>query len=93
MVLYLSAGLLDKVASDLIAGGFDAATPAAIVYKATWADEKICRCTVGTLRQAAEAAGITKTALIVVGKFLEGSFSRSRLYDPGFSTEFREASE
>ena len=93
MVLYLSAGLLDKVASDLIAGGYDAATPAAIVYKASWADEKICRCTVGTLKQAAEAAGITKTALIVVGKFLEGSFSRSRLYDPGFSTEFREASE
>ena len=93
MVLYLSAGLLDKVASDLIAGGYDADTPAAIVYKASWADEKICRCTVGTLKQAAEAAGITKTALIVVGKFLEGSFSRSRLYDPGFSTEFREASE
>ncbi|MBR5916308.1 MAG: cobalt-precorrin-4/precorrin-4 C(11)-methyltransferase, partial [Spirochaetia bacterium] len=93
MVLYLSAGLLDKVASDLIAGGYDAATPAAIVYKASWADEKICRCTLGTLKQAAEAAGITKTALIVVGKFLEGSFSRSRLYDPGFSTEFREASE
>ena len=93
MVLYLSAGLLDKVASDLIAGGYDAATPAAIVYKATWADEKICRCTVGTLKQAAEADGITKTALIVVGKFLDGSFSRSRLYDPGFSTEFREASE
>ena len=93
MVLYLSAGLLDKVASDLIAGGYDAATPAAIVYKATWADEKICRCTVGTLKQAAEAAGITKTALIVIGKFLDGSFSRSRLYDPGFSTEFREASE
>lgn len=93
MVLYLSAGLLDKVEGDLIAGGFDAATPAAIVYKATWADEKICRCTVGTLKQAAEAAGIIKTALIVVGKFLEGSFSRSRLYDPGFSTEFREASE
>ena len=93
MVLYLSAGLLDKVEGDLIAGGYDAATPAAIVYKATWADEKICRCTVGTLKQAAEAAGITKTALIVVGKFLDGSFSRSRLYDPGFSTEFREASE
>ena len=93
MVLYLSAGLLDKVASDLIAGGYDAATPAAIVYKASWADEKICRCTVGTLKQAAEAAGITKTALIVIGKFLDGSFSRSRLYDPGFSTEFREASE
>ena len=93
MLLYLSAGLLDKVSADLIAGGYDADTPAAIVYKATWADEKVCRCTVGTLNQTAAANGITKTALIAVGKFLDSSFTRSRLYDPGFSTEFREASE
>jgi precorrin-4/cobalt-precorrin-4 C11-methyltransferase len=93
MVLYLSTGLLDKVEGDLIAGGYDADTPAAIVYKASWADEKVCRCTVGTLSQTAAANGITKTALVTVGKFLEGSFSRSCLYDPGFSTEFREASE
>ena len=93
MLLYLSAGLLDKVSADLIAGGYDADTPAAIVYKATWTDEKVCRCTVGTLNQTAAANGITKTALIAVGKFLDSSFTRSRLYDPGFSTEFREASE
>ena len=93
MVLYLSAGLLDKVEGDLIAGGYDADTPAAIVYKASWADEKVCRCTVGTLSQTAAANGITKTALVTVGKFLEGNFARSCLYDPGFSTEFREASK
>ena len=93
MVLYLSAGLLDKVEGDLIAGGYDADTPAAIVYKASWADEKVCRCTVGTLSQTAAANGITKTALVTIGKFLEGSFARSCLYDPGFSTEFREASK
>jgi len=93
MVLYLSAGLLDKAVSDLMAGGYDADTPAAIVYKATWADEKVCRCTVGTLSQTAASNGITKTALVAVGKFLDSSFSRSCLYDPGFSTEFREASK
>ncbi len=93
MVLFLSTGLLEKVSSDLIAGGYSADTPAAIVYKASWADEKVCRCTVGTLRQTAEANGITKTALVAVGKFLDHDFSRSRLYDPGFSTGFREASE
>ena len=93
MVLYLSAGLLDKAAADLIAGGYDADTPAAIVYKATWADERVCRCTVGTLSQAAAANGISKTALIAVGKFLDSSFTRSCLYDPGFSTGFREAKE
>ena len=91
MVLYLSTGLLDKVSGDLIAGGYNADTPAAIIYKATWPEEKVFRCTVGTLKQTAEKNGITKTALIAVGKFLDRSFSRSRLYDPGFSTEFREA--
>ena len=91
MVLFLSTGLLDKVSADLIAGGYDADTPAAIVYKASWKDEKVCRCTVGTLKQTAEANGIAKTALVAVGDFLKGSVSRSKLYDPGFSTEFREA--
>ena len=93
MVLYLSAGLLDKVSADLIDGGYEADTPAAIVYKASWKDEKVCRCTVGTLKQTAEENGINKTALITVGDFLKGSASRSKLYDPGFSTEFREASK
>ncbi len=93
MVLYLSAGLLDKVSADLIAGGYEAATPAAIVYKATWPEEKVCRCTLGTLKQTAEENGISNTALIVVGDFLKGSFSRSCLYNPGFSTGFREAKE
>ena len=93
MVLYLSAGLLDKVSADLIAGGYEAGTPAAIVYKATWSEEKVFRCTVGTLKQTAEANGISKTALIVIGDFLKGNFSRSCLYDPGFSTEYREAKE
>ena len=93
MVLFLSTGLLDKVSADLMAGGYAADTPAAIVYKASWKDEKVCRCTVGTLKKTAEANGITKTALIAVGDFLKSSFSRSKLYDPGFSTEFREASK
>jgi precorrin-4 methylase len=93
MVLFLSTGLLEKVSADLIAGGYNEKTPAAIIYKASWKDEKVCRCTVGTLKQTAEANGITKTALIAVGDFLKSSFSRSKLYDPGFSTEFREASK
>jgi precorrin-4/cobalt-precorrin-4 C11-methyltransferase len=93
MVLFLSTGLLEKVSADLVAGGYDADTPAAIVYKASWKDEKVCRCTVGTLKETAETNGITKTALITVGDFLKSSFSRSKLYDPGFSTEFRKASK
>lgn len=93
MVLFLSTGLLDQVAKELIAGGFSPDAPAAIVYKASWADEKICRCTVSTLEETAKANHITKTALITVGGFLDSDFSRSKLYDPTFTTEFREASK
>ena len=91
MVLFLSAGLLEKVSAELIAGGCAPDTPAAIVYKASWEDEKLCRCTVGTLKQTADDNQITKTALIVVGRALDCDFERSQLYDPRFSTEFREA--
>lgn len=90
MVLFLSTGLLGQVTADLLAGGYSPDTPAAIVYKATWEEEKVCRCTVGTLEETAKAHGIFKTALITVGEFLNGSASRSRLYDPSFTTEYRE---
>ena len=92
MVIFLSAGQLEKLSARLIAGGYAPETPAAIVYKATWADEKIVRTTVSDLAAAGRQAGITKTALITVGGFLGDEYSRSKLYDPAFSTEFREAS-
>ena len=91
MVLFLSAGLLRSVTEDLTAGGYPADTPAAIVYKASWPDEKIFRCTLGTLEETARENAVTKTALIVVGGVLGERFERSKLYDPSFSTEFREA--
>ena len=91
MVLFLSTGLLAKVTSELIAGGYAPDTPAAIVYKASWDDEKICRCTVAALEETARTNNITKTALITVGSFLDSDFTRSRLYDPAFPTEFRGA--
>ena len=91
MVLFLSAGLLEGVTRELIQGVYTEDTPAAIVYKATWPEEKVVRCTVGTLAKAAEENGIHETALILVGDFLRGTVERSRLYDPGFTTAFREA--
>ena len=91
MVVFLSTGLLQTLSAELQAGGFGADTPAAIVYKATWPEEKVLRCTVGTLSETAEQNGVTKTALIVVGRCLEGAYDLSRLYAPDFSTEYREA--
>ena len=92
MVLFLSSGLLNEVQEELLRGGYQADTPAAIVYKATWPDEKVIRCTVGTLTQRGAEEGIRKTALLLIGDFLDSGYERSRLYDPTFTTEFREAS-
>lgn len=91
MVIFLSTGLLKELTEQLITGGYTSGTPAAIVYKASWADEKVCRCTVGTLFETAEKNGIKKTALITVGNFLGDDYALSRLYDEGFETEFRKA--
>ncbi len=93
MVLFLSSSLLEKSQSDLIEGGMSKDTKAAIIYKATWADEKIFRCTLGTLAQTAKENNITKTALIVVGNCLGEDCDRSQLYSGKFSTEFREKNE
>lgn len=93
MVIFLSTGLLKELSAELMAGGYDADTPAAIVYKATWPDEKVMRCTVSTLYETAQANNVRKTALIVVGRCLEGEYDLSRLYAADFSTEFREATK
>lgn len=94
MVLFLSSGLLEDVQKDLLAGGvYTEDTPAAIVYKATWPDQKVARCTVGTIAETAEKEDIHKTALILVGGFLGDEYDRSKLYHPGFTTEFRKATE
>lgn len=92
MVIFLSTGMLEKLSAELIAGGYPPDTPAAIVYKASWPEEQICRCTVADLAQTAAAHQITKTALITVGDFLGENKALSKLYDAHFSTEFREAS-
>ena len=92
MVIFLSTGMLKELSAELINGGYDPDTPAAIVYKATWPEEKVLRCTVKELAETAARENVTKTALIVVGRILEGEYERSKLYDPSFTTEFREAS-
>ena len=92
MVIFLSTGLLEEVSKELMEGGYAPDAPAALVYKATWPEEKVVRCTVSTLADAARENDITKTALILVGGFLDSEYERSKLYDPSFTTEFRQAS-
>ena len=90
MVIFLSAGMLEGLSAELLKGAYTPDTPAALVYKATWPEKKVVRCTVGTLAQAGREHHISKTALVLVGDFLSHSYQRSLLYHPGFSTEFRQ---
>ena len=93
MILFLSTALGEKLQNNLLEGGYPESTPAAVVYKASWPDEKVYHCTVGTLHQTIVNNHLTKTALIIVGNCLGNNYERSMLYHPGFSTEFREASK
>lgn len=93
MVIFLSTGMLEELSKKLISGGYEPETPAAIVYKATWDDEKVVRTTVADLAKSAKDNNITKTALITVGGFLDNTYDRSKLYDPTFTHEFRKGVE
>ena len=91
MVLFLSTGLTEQLQAELLAGGYPGTPPAVVVYTATWPDQRIFRCTVDTLHRTVTENGLTKTSLIIVGNCLGDTYLRSSLYDPGFTTEFREA--
>ncbi len=90
MILFLSTSLTDRLQSDLTEGGYPEDTPAAVVYKATWPEQKIFRCTVGTLHETVTANKLTKTALIIVGNCMGDKYLRSLLYHPEFTTKFRQ---
>ena len=84
--------MLEELSRRLIEGGYTADTPAAIVYKATWPEQKTFVCTVGTLAKTAAENNVTKTALMIIGDPVAAAhYDRSKLYDPEFTTEFREA--
>lgn len=89
MVIFLSAGMLDGLQRELLAGGYDPDTSAAIVYKASWPEQKVYRCKLQNLAQTGRENKITKTALVTVGNFLGDEYERSLLYHPEFTTEYR----
>lgn len=91
MVIFLSVSLAEDVQERLLQGGYKKETPIAIVYKATWPEEKVYKGHLHELVKIIEDNHIKKTALIVVGDFLGDTYERSKLYDPSFSHMFREA--
>ena len=89
MVLYLSSSLMKEASAQLLEGGYSEDTPVAVVYRATWDDERIIRTNVARVADDMEREGITKHAVVIIGDVLEGDFDYSRLYDAHFTTEYR----
>ena len=93
MIIFLSIGFMDEMVRQLEEGGYEPTTPAAVVYKASWPDQKIIRGTLQDIAEKVREAGIKKTALTVVGDFLGDDYELSKLYDKSFTTEFRKGKE
>lgn len=88
MIIFLSVGMIDELAKTL-RKAYRETTPVAVVYKATWEDQKIVRGDLTNIAARVKEAKITKTALTVVGDFLGDDYELSKLYDKTFTTEFR----
>ena len=94
LVYFLSAGDTESLVKKLIEEGRDKNTPCAIVYKATWPDEKKFVTTLEKLPDAARENNITKTALIIVGDVVAPKeYDKSKLYDATFTTGFRKGTD
>ncbi|MZI93357.1 MULTISPECIES: cobalt-precorrin-4 methyltransferase [Vibrio] len=89
MAIFLSVQGINQVIAQLSKGGYPDDTPVAVVYKATWEDCQIIRGDLTTIADKVTKAGIRKTALILVGKFLGEEYHYSKLYDAEFSHEYR----
>ena len=90
MAIFLSIASIDELTKKLMTS-YSEDTPAAVVYKASWEDQKIIISTLKNIAKEVKEADINKTALVYVGRFLADEFELSKLYDKNFSHEFREA--
>ena len=90
LVFFLSTGKAEELMRQLREqGGLPEDTPAAVIYRASWPDERILRGTVGDIARQVEEAGLGRQALIIVGRALGEPSGTSRLYDPDFSHGYR----
>ncbi|MDR0523080.1 MAG: precorrin-4 C(11)-methyltransferase [Candidatus Methanoplasma sp.] len=89
MAIFLSVGFMEEMCETLIAGGYPPDTPVAVVYKATWPEQKIVAGSLSDIAAKVKAENIEKTALTVVGGFLGDEYDLSKLYDRNFTTGYR----
>ena len=98
VAVYLSASLTEELSERLVSRGISENMPVAVVYKASWKDEKRFICTLGTLTETVSREGIKGLAVILIGSAIgqlvrDGLYERSKLYDPSFATGYRDKKE
>ncbi len=93
MAVFLYAARSRQLQQELLAGGYPPQTPVIVAYRATWPEELVLDCTVGTLEQTVKAHKLWKHVLFLVGPALAAAGTRSRLYHPGHFHGFRRADQ
>ena len=93
MCMYLSTGLTKELQEQLLEGGYPGSTPVAVVFKASWPDERIYHCTVDTLHKTVTENNLTRTSLIIVGDCMGEEYTRSFLYHPDYERVITEAAK
>ena len=91
MCIFLSVHMFEELVRELTAGGYSPDTPVAVVEKASWPEQRIFKGTLTTIAEQLSSAGVNRTAMVIVGKVLDGDYEQSRLYAPEFGHMFREA--
>jgi len=90
LIFYLSVHLLSKLVKEAIAGGYKKSTPVAVVYRASWEDQKIIKGTLDDIAKKIKEEKITRTAIVIISDVIEPeSYEYSKLYDKTFSHGYR----
>ena len=92
LIFYLSIHLLSKLTKEAIVGGYKKSTPVAVVYRASWSDQKIIKGTLNDITKKVQDEKITRTAIVIISDVIEPeSYEYSKLYDKEFSHGYRKA--
>lgn len=90
LIFYLSVHLLSKLVKEAIAGGYKKTTPVAVVYRASWDDQKIVKGTLEDIAKKVKDEKITRTAIVIISDVIDPeSYEYSKLYDKNFSHGYR----
>ncbi len=92
LIFYLSVHLVNDLVKEALAGGYKKSTPVAIVYRASWKDQKIVKGTLNDIAKKIKEEGVTKTAIVIISNVIDSTtYEYSKLYDKKFSHGYRKA--